>query len=208
LQFQQETSERLRAAIRARTAELGMVEDQASKEYIAAREQAAIEAGPGGPQNDQVFGGIDLSKISSTQVDGDKWNEELPTMLYDPVDEMTQEEQEEADPLMTKPLLEQAQYELSEAKWPTAGGAVREVLTMFLVAAGSVFFIDKADELIRALMVKIHFSPTEQEVVNYMNRFDGLDLPSGLMDNVNEDSLANMATQLDTATKGGGLPGP
>lgn len=195
----------MRAAIRARTADLGIEKSKVSAEYIQNREKQALSAGA---QQDRegsagaMFGGIDLSKISSdesTVRNRGEIDENLPTMFYDPDEEMTLEERQEVDPVMTKNPIEQALNELSNAKWPTLLSAGREVVLMAAVVAFSCLLIIGSDNLLRQLYTSIGFIPSQEDIANYASRFDGLDLPSGWMNNMNEQDVAKLAEQVNAA---------
>ena len=43
-------------------------------------------------------------------------------------------------------------------------------------------------------------------MANYAQRFDGLDLPEGWMDGMNEGDMATLADQVNTAPVSGSLP--
>ena len=198
--------EKMRAAIRARTADLGIERSKVSAEYIKNREQQALA---GGLQQEReaagaaMFGGIDLSKISTVESSSvrnrGELDENMPTMFYDPEDEMTMEERQEVDPVMMQNLLEQTASELKGAKWPTLFSAAREVLIMAVVVAFSCLLIIGSDNLLRELYTKVGFIPSKEDIANYSSRFDGLDLPSGWMNNMNEQDVAKLTEQVIVA---------
>lgn len=205
LQYKDDSIERMRAAIRARTADLGIERSKVSAEYIQNREKQALAAGA---QQDRegaagsIFGGIDLSKIStddSTIRNRGELDENMPTMFYDPEEEMTLEERQEVDPIMMKNPFEQAANELSNAKWPTLLSAGREVILMAAVVAFSCLLIIGSDNLLRQFYTSVGFIPSPEDIANYASRFDGLDLPSGWMNNMNEQDVAKLAEQVNVA---------
>lgn len=203
LQYKDESIEKMRAAIRARTADLGIERSKVSADYIQNREKQALSAGA---QQDReaaagaMFGGIDLSKISgddSKVKNRGELDEDMPTMFYDPDDEMTLEERQEVDPVMMKNLIEQASNELANAKWPTVLSAGREVILMAAVVAFSCLLIIGSDNLLRQLYTYAGFIPSQEDIANYASRFDGLDLPSGWMNNMNEQDFSKLAEKVN-----------
>lgn len=197
----QDGMDRMRAAIRARAAKMGVEKSKVSADYIAQKNEAAKAAGPGGQTDPSMFGGLDLSKISDTKLkeSATKWDNEMPTMFFDPEKELSKEEQEEADPLMTKSILEQYRYEISQAKWPTPFGAIREVALMMVVIALSTVLIVGWDRILREFYTSVGFIPTKEDLANYAARFDGLDLPDGWMNNMNEVDVSQFSEKLSTA---------
>ncbi|GAX25779.1 hypothetical protein FisN_8Hh319 [Fistulifera solaris] len=202
--YKDEKIEKMREAIRARTADLGMERSKVSADYIKNREMQALS---GGAQQEReaaastMFGGIDLSKIStdeSSVANRGQWDENTPTMFYDPEEEMSLEERQEVDPVMMKNPIEQTISELSGAKWPTVWSAGREVLIMFAVVAFSCLLIIGADNLLRQLYTAVGFIPSKEDIANYASRFDGLDLPPGWMNNMNEQDVAKLAEQVNS----------
>jgi len=191
----------MRAAIRARTADLGIEKSQVSADYIRAKKDQAIQAGPGGQVDDNQFAGLDLSKISSTpdaKSSGSKWKEDMPSMFYDPDDELTKEEQEEVDPVMKLNPIEQGLDELKNAKWPSFGSAFKEVGLLFLVVAVSAVIIIGWDKLLREIYTSFGFIPNKEDIQNYASRFEGLDLPSGWTDNMSDQDVAQFADTVGT----------
>ena len=208
----------MRAAIRERTSTLGIEKSQVSADFIQARERAAVAGGSAAAANEQaagsgdMFGGIDLSKITAdgrnaAQPAGKQdWDEDMPTMFYDPDQELTAEEQQEVDPIMTKNILQQGWSELKNAKWPDFASAGREVVVMGVVVAFSALLIVGGDNLLRAVYTSAGFIPTPEELANYASRFDGLDLPDGWTDNMNENDMAALTDKVG-GSDGTDLPG-
>lgn len=199
LQYQSDSIERMRAAIRARTADLGIEKSKVSADYIRNRQEKAIQAGPGNTDAD-TFAGVDLSKISSTPKKSSEWNEEMPSMFYDPEDEMSKEEQEEVDPVMKLSILDQGLNEYNNAKWPDWGSALREVGVLLAVVALSALLIIGWDKLLRVIYTSVGFIPTKEEIANYASRFDGLDLPKGWTNNMSEQDVASFSDTVNQAT--------
>jgi len=198
----------MRAAIRARAANMNIEKSQETADYIAQKEEEARLAGPPGAQQDSnSFGGLDLSQISDTKMKNtaSEWNEEMPSVLFDPADEMTEEEREEADPLMVKGPVDQATYEIQQTNWPTPLAALREVVIMLSVIAFTAVFIVGLDNLLKDFYTNTAgFIPSKESLANYAARFDGLDLPQGWMDNMNEQDIQQFSEKVNG---GGGLPG-
>ena len=196
-QYENDTAERVRAAIRERTAGLGIEKSQATADYIARKEEAARSGGPSSQSDPNVFGGLDLSQISDTKLKGSQstdWSDDMPSMLYDPQKELTQEEQEEADPLMTKSIVEQYTYEISQSKFPTPVEALRQVGIMVIVVAFMTFLVFFWDKVLREVYTSIGFVPSEEALTNYASRFDGLDLPDGWMEGLDTSKLSDTAS--------------
>lgn len=192
--------ERMRAAIRERTAQLGMEKSKVSAAYIQQRQEQAEQLGAQMERESSsasVFGGVDLSKITSdasrVPASNSRWDEDMPSMFYDPEDDLTLEERQEVDPMMTKNVVDQALNELSNAKWPTFAAAGREVVVMAIVVACSAALIIGADNLLRVLYTDLGFIPSNDDIANYASRFDGLGLPEGWMNNMNEQDVAKLA---------------
>lgn len=194
----------MRAAIRERTKNMGLEKSKVSADYIAARQQAAQGAGSAAAadqmaRGESTFAGLDLSKISGTKDRKDTWNEDLPTMFYEPEDEMTLEEQEEVDPLLKAGWIEQFKSELSNAKWPSAAAAAREVVIILVVIAVTAFLLIGWDKILREIYTSVGFIPTMEDVQNYAKRFDGLDLPSGWTNNMNEQDVQSFSETINAA---------
>ena len=194
----------MRASIQARAATLGIEKSQATADYIARKREEALNAGPRAAA-EESFGGLDLSKISSTASDSkssSKWDETMPTMFYDPEDEMTLEEREEADPLMKENPLEQARYELSQGVWPSLGSALLQVIFMIIAVVLSTFAVTAWDELLRQFYTNIGFIPTKEAIADYASRFDSLDLPQKWMQNMNEQDVSSLTDTMNSAVTG------
>lgn len=203
--------DQMREAIRARTASMGIEKSKVSADYIAQRQQEAMSAGSAkaadeATSGDSMFGGLDLSQISTTKVPSKAatknglWldnEEEMPSMFYDPEDELSMEERAEVDPVGQKSFVEQGLNELQNAKWPSPMAALREVALMIVIIALTGALIIGWDKVIRTLYTDIlHFIPSKQDLANYMNRFDGLELPTGWTDNMNDDDVASFSEKI------------
>ena len=214
----------MRAAIRARTADLGIEKSKVSADYIQQKQQMAVSAGSARAAGEQsstnTFAGLDLSQISdgseprrpqSNSVWGD--DDETPSMFFDPEEKLSEAEREEIDPLIKKGIIEQGLNELKNAKWPDWASALREVVLMFAVIALTGVLIVGWDKVLRTVYTDfLHFIPTDQEITNYAARFDGLDLPKGWTDNMNEDDVARLTEKVNSqlmqrsSSDTGGLP--
>lgn len=199
-QYQKDSMEALRAKIKERTENLGIEKSKVTADYIASREKAAMEGGPpGGQQDTNMFGGLDLSQISQVkEAARSDWDESMPTMFYDPEAELSREEQEEADPTMLKNPIEQAWTELSESKWPDPLAALREVAVMFLVIGLSCFIVTSWDTVLRNLYTGFGFIPTKEDIANYASRFDGLDLPDGWTSGMTDVDVTSYGDTIST----------
>ncbi|EEC50205.1 predicted protein [Phaeodactylum tricornutum CCAP 1055/1] len=209
-EYQTDNIEKMRAAIRARTESMGIEKSKVSADYIAAKTKAATAAGSASAasENSDMFGGLDLSQINSEKtISKSEWNEDLPSMFYDPESELSKEEQEQVDPVMSKNLVEQAMAEFSNAKWPDFASALREVGLMLVVIAVTGALIISWDKVLRGAYMSLGFIPTADDLANYASRFDGLDLPKGWMDNMNEQDVARIAEKVNTVTGSKSLPG-
>jgi len=193
----------MRAAIKARTAELGIEKSKVTADYIKAKTEAALQAGPGGMSDPDQFGGLDLSQISSTKKRSSDWNEDMPSMFYDPDEELTLEEREEIDPIMKKSPWEQAIHEMRLTKWPTMGAALKEVVLVLVLIAVTGVLVIYWDKFIREIYTSLKFIPTKEGIADYASRFDGLDLPKGWTDGMSEEDLAQFADKVNSATTSG-----
>ncbi|GKY97839.1 hypothetical protein MPSEU_000742000 [Mayamaea pseudoterrestris] len=200
-EYKDDSIAKMRASIQARAAKLGIEKSQATADYIAQKREEAIKAGPRAA-NEESFGGLDLSKISATATESkssSNWDESMPTMFYDPEDEMTQEEKEEADPLMKENPVEQATYELSQGVWPSLGSALLQVFFMVLAVVLSTLAVTAWDDLLRQFYTNIGFIPTKEAVADYASRFENLDLPKQWLQNINEQDVASLTETMSSA---------
>lgn len=202
--------EAMRTKIRERTAAMGLEKSKVSADYILSKQKQAIGAGPPGQNVDpDTFGGLDLSQISDTAPPGSvsSYDESLPSMFYDPKDDLSEEEQAEVDPISAENPITQGLNELSNAKWPGMAAALREVVVLVIVVAATAALIISWDKLLRGTYMNAGFIPSKEALSNYASRFDGLDLPSGWTNNMSEDDVAQIAEQVNTVVpSGGSLP--
>lgn len=206
MQYQKDSIEKMRAAIRDRTAGLGLEKSKVTADYIAEKTKKAMSAGPPGvaaKENPDSFGGLDLSKISQFKDEASKrsqWSEDMPSMFYDPDEELTKDEMEEVDPVMLQNPIQQALNEFNNTKWPDWASALREVGLMLLIIALSGVLIIGWDKVLRGIYTSVGFIPTKEELMNYANKFDGLDLPSGWTDNMNDADVQSFQDTVNSAT--------
>ena len=188
----------MRAAIKARTQDLGLEKSKISQQYIDEAYKRARQA-----QGDRRPGELDLSQISSGDEPGskNKWDESLPTMMYNPEDELTEEEQAEADTVGQLPIFEQAMIEVKASKWPDLFTVVREVIVMFLVVAVTAGIIVGWDGFLREFYSDLGLIPRPEDIPGQL---DDLDLPEGFTNNMNEEDLAKITDEMNKASKSGG----
>ena len=167
------------------------------------KEEAARAAGPPGSQVDSnIFGGLDLSQISDTKLKETgttDWDDDMPSMFYDPDKDLSKEEQEEVDPLMTKSFVEQFVFEISQSTFPSPLEALRQVGIMIVVVLFATVVVYLWDGLLREIYTYVGFVPSEEDLANYALRFDGLDLPEGWVDNL-DAAASNVQPLSDTAS--------
>lgn len=188
----------MRAAIRARASDLGVEKSKVSQQYIEdAKRRAEANIANNRP------GGLDLSQISSgtPKTQKQKWDEELPSMLYDPTDELTEEERREADKVGQLPFWEQGLNELQNAKWPDFASALREVVLMFVVVAFSGVLIIGWDKTLRGLYTDLGMIPRKEDIPGQL---EGLALPEGFTNGMNEADLAKMTEEMNEKSSSAG----
>lgn len=193
----------MRAAIRARAADLGVEKSASTQQYIEEAKQRALNQ----QQNRQQPSGLDLSQISTGDEkkakDGkEEWDESLPNMMYDPADYLSKEEQAEADKVGQLPIWQQAVEEIKASKWPDFGTVVREVALMTAVVALTGVIIINWDSTLRDLYTGLGMIPTPDDIPGQM---DDLSLPEGFTNNMNEDDLAKITQEMNKAGKEAGL---
>jgi hypothetical protein len=180
---------------------MGLEKSKVSADYIQSKTTQAKQGGPGQVDPDS-FGGLDLSQISDRAPPGERkstYDETLPSMFYDPENDLTKEEQNEVDPIRMENPFKQGLNELSNAKWPGPAAALREVVVLIAVVAVTGFVIIEWDQLLRTVYTSAGFIPSSESLAKYAARFDGLDLPSGWTNNMSDSDVSNMAEQVNTA---------
>eukprot|EP00565_Helicotheca_tamesis_P006224 CAMPEP_0185724712 /NCGR_PEP_ID=MMETSP1171-20130828/1114_1 /TAXON_ID=374046 /ORGANISM="Helicotheca tamensis, Strain CCMP826" /LENGTH=276 /DNA_ID=CAMNT_0028392631 /DNA_START=142 /DNA_END=975 /DNA_ORIENTATION=+ len=148
------TFDDMRARIRARTTDLGIEESVATKEAVEAATRRAMAGA------DATSDQLDLSKIGDS-------------VLYDPSEELTEEQQAEIDKVSQLSFFEQAKEEFANTKWPSFGATLRQSLVMVLIFVVSATIILNADEFIRTKYTELGFIPRPDEVYD----FSDLELP-------------------------------
>jgi hypothetical protein len=190
----------MRAAIKARTESLGLEKSQASVEYFEKKREELLKAGPPGANlSEDVFGGIDLSKISAiatgttTKEEKSDWEVDLPSFFSDDEEELSKEEQEQVDPLMKESMWDQAASVISTAKWPTPLTATKRVVTILVVGALSVLLVVGWDKFLRQLYLDIGLVPTKEQINEYIKNINLEDLPPGWFDGANEEIITSLS---------------
>ena len=188
----------MRAAIRARAQDLGVEKSKVSQQYIEDAQKRAAQS-----QGDNRPGQLDLSQISNGYERGskDKWDDSMPNMLYDPADELSDEEQAEADKVGQMSIIDQAITEVKASKWPDLGTVIREVAIMFVVVAATGGIIIGADRSLREIYTDIGMIPRPEDIPGQL---DDLALPEGFTNNMNEDDLAQITDEMNKVSKSGG----
>jgi preprotein translocase subunit SecE len=177
-----------------------MEKSQVTADYVARRTAEAQQAGSAAAANESndFFAGLDLSKIRQAQtIDPNAPpppDENLPSMFYEVDELLSDEDKAIADPASKLPILEQALGELQATKWPTPWAALREVGVVIIMIALTGYMVLAWDNGLRWLYTDIlHFIPSPDELAEYTNRFDGLDLPPGWTDNMDEGDISKFS---------------
>lgn len=163
-QYSTDSADKIRAAIKQRANKLGIEESKEQIEYRKRAEERAKEARENfvGGGTDQMQQLLDLSKISN-DAPGGKMEDGVPTIFYDPEDEMTPEEKAEADPTGELPILQQGLEVIKKGDFPSFGAATVEVFTLvFSIIATASLFIGY-DYVIRNVYEWTNILPTEEE---------------------------------------------
>lgn len=190
----------MRAAIRARAKDLGVEKSKVGQQYFDDAARRRVEQARG----DNRPGQLDLSQISTGNEPGsnnNKWDESMPNMLYDPADELSDEEQAEADTVGQMSIIDQAMTEIKESKWPDLSTVIREVVVMFFVVAFTGGIIIGADRALRDIYTDIGIIPRPEDIPGQL---DDLALPDGFTNNMNEDDLAQITDEMNKVSKSGG----
>lgn len=199
--FQATDMEKMRAAIRERAAEQGLEKSVATQQYLEEAKQRAINQ----RENRQAAGTLDLSQISTGKEPGrkgEKWDESLPNMMYDPADYLTPEEQAEADKVGQLPIWEQAVTEMKASKWPDFGTVIREVALMIAVVAVTATIIINWDSTLRELYTGLGMIPRPEDIPGQL---EGLTLPEGFTNNMDENDLARITEEMNQVAQDTGM---
>jgi hypothetical protein len=188
----------MRKAIQERAKSLGVEKATLSQQYIDEQRQRAL--------NERANRGsgarptLDLSQISTGNEKsrgdskGNKWDENLPSMMYDPADYLTPEQQAEADQTGQLPLWEQFITEVNASKWPGFGSVVREIGVLTVVVCFSAVMIINLDSTLRQFYTSLGMLPTQEQINKPLL---DIDLPSGFTNNMNEDDLAKITAEMN-----------
>mmetsp|Transcript_118237 Transcript_118237/g.339197 ORF Transcript_118237/g.339197 Transcript_118237/m.339197 type:complete len:291 (-) Transcript_118237:268-1140(-) len=172
--------ERFRRAIKERADALGIEESKMSQEAI----QAAQERAKAGMANQGAGQMLDLSQITQTAPRGK--DDDLPSFLYEPEDEMTEEEMKEADPDGQLSIPQWAAKELSATSWPTPLAALKEVIVLVATIALTAGIIIGWDNVLRNAYTEVGFIPRPEDI---MQGAENLVLPEGWTNGMSEDDF-------------------
>jgi len=197
----------MRAAIRARAESLGVEKSKVSQQYI---EEARARAVQGAAEaRSRPPGSLDLSQISTgdepRRKGADKWDDTLPTMLYDPADELTKEEQAEADKVGLLNPWEQAVYEFKESTWPGPPAVIKQVFVLAAVVCVTLVVIVGWDGVVRNVYTDMGMIPRKEDIPGEL---EDLNLPEGFTNNMNEDDISQLTQDMNKAAKAAGLSSP
>lgn len=196
---------RMREAIRLRTADMGLEKSELSQEYFQELSKKSRE----GRENVDMGGtasedGLDLSQISSEKMvagskTGNRGESSLPSVLYDPEDDMSEEEMKEVDKVGQLPLYEQVQEELSNAKWPTLGAATREVILLIIIVVITAGLVVNWDQFLRNLYTDLGFIPSAETLESSFSKIDFL--PEGWTNGMNDQDVAGLQDEMAASGK-------
>ena len=191
----------MRRAIQERAKSLGVKKATLSQQYIEEQRQRALNE-----RANRASGAIptlDLSQISTgnerKKPSNSQWDESLPSMMYDPADDMTPEEQAEADQVGQLPLWEQFMTEIKASKWPDFPSVIREIGILSVVVSLSAVMIINWDSTLRQFYTGLGMLPTKEQVNKPLQDFD---LPSGFTNNMNEEDLAKITAEMNQLNVG------
>jgi hypothetical protein len=184
----------VREAIRQRTEALGIEKATVSIEAIKQAEERAKSGIANGPNQ-----GLDLTKISN--VGPSSAQDDKPSMLYDPADDMTDEEMKEADPTGQLTIPEQVSIEWEGATWPTFGAALKEVVLLVAIVAFTGGLIIGWDSILRDLYTNLNFIPRAEDI---MNGSENMVLPEGWTNNMSEEDFMKFQDEVGKAGSSAG----
>lgn len=151
---------------------MGIEKSKATAEYIARKTEEALAAKSAGEQsgqNDEMFGGIDLSQIRSKAAAGAEEDDNMmPFMAAEMIeDEMDEEMMKEADPVSFLPLWEQALVEVKATTWPTPLAALKKVILVTILVIVTVSGGERfEDYVVDGFTNTLHILPTKEQVEN------------------------------------------
>lgn len=117
-------------------------------------------------------------------------------MFYNPADEMSEEEMEEADPDGQLSIPDQFSKEVQAATWPTPGAALKEVgLLIFVVVLTSSLIIGW-DNFLRNTYTNVGFIPTSEDI---NKGSENMVLPEGWTKGMSEDDFMNFQDEVGSS---------
>jgi len=185
--FQARSSEfqYMKDKIRSRAASLGVEKSVATADAIKAAERRA-----------RLMQSSDNALSSGTTLDMSVFSDPTKnSMLYNPEDELSDEEMAMIDPTGRKPFLEQALDEFRATAFPGPLDVAKTVGFMAITFIVSASFILKADEVLRGLYTDWGFIPGPDTKLDYSD----LDLPPGWEDDL--DNLTGTLAQIVETAK-------
>lgn len=192
--YKSESIDRVREAIRQRTEALGIEKATMSIEAIKQAEERAKQGIANGPSD-----GLDLSQIS--RVGPSSEQDDKPSMLYDPANDMTDEEMKEADPTGQLPIPDQVAIEWAGATWPTVGAALKEVALLVAIVGFTGGLIVGWDNFLRELYTNLNFIPRAEDI---MNGSENMVLPEGWTNNMSEEDFMKYQDEVGKAASAAG----
>lgn len=161
-----------------------------SQEAIKAAEERAQAA----VANQGTSQMLDLSQISQTAPRGK--DDDMPSFLYEPEEEMTEEEMKEADPDGQLSIPDWAVKELSATTWPTPLAALKEVIVLVTTIALTAAIIIGWDNVLRNTYTEIGFIPRPEDI---MQGAENIVLPEGWTNGMSEDDFMKFQDEVGNA---------
>jgi len=207
--------DRYREAIRKRAESIGL--EKRSPEQVVEEEaealQTAVAKGEGliaekTRDNAEQFSEmldvsqlqqLDLTKITSDAPKGP--NEDLPSMMYDPTADMTQEEMEEADPIGFKPWNEQIAWVIDKAEFPSPLSVLGETIVTIVTVVVTAVIFTQWDEFCRNAAFHFNMVPRPEDTAKAL---EGMLAPGDTVLGMGGNSLSGqeMLQLLQDGTKG------
>lgn len=169
---------------------MGIEKSKVSADAILAAEERA-KSGITGESFQQQ---LDLSKISREAPRGE--DDTGPAMFYDPENEMTEEEMQEADPDSQLSIPDQAMKEINAATWPAPGAALKEVGVLIVVVILTAGIIIGWDNFLRELYTNLGFIPTTEDI---QKGAENMVLPDGWTNGMSEDDFMSFQDEVGSA---------
>jgi hypothetical protein len=187
----------MRRAIQERAKSVGLEKAVLSQQYIEERNQRFLNERANKASGARPT--LDLSQISDGDDDKGKWDPSLPSMMYDPADYLTPEQQAEADKTGQLPLWDQFITEVRASKWPGFGSVIREIGVLALIVSLSAVMTINLDSSLRQFYTGLGMLPTKEQVSKPLI---DIDLPSGFTNNMNEEDLARITAEMNQLSGG------